>query len=73
MLPNKPMNFNARNSEAIIEELILMRKPIKNISELGPNYLDVIKNCKVSENQSISCFELSDVKTTINSQYKCFT
>lgn len=74
MMPfDRLMMFNARDSDAIIEQLVQIRKPIKDISELGPNYSEIIKKCKVFENQSISCFELSDVKTTINSQYKCFT
>jgi hypothetical protein len=71
--PDKLMMFDARDRDAIIELLVQTRKTIKDIFELGPNYSDIIKKCKVSQNQSISCFELSDVKTTINSQYKCFT
>ncbi len=73
MPPEKPMTFNSRDSDAIIELLVQMRKSIKDICELGPNYSDIKRKCKVSENQSILCFELSDVKTTLNSQYKYLT
>jgi hypothetical protein len=73
MPSNRVMTFDARDSDAIIELLVVMRKSIKDICELGPNYSDIIKKCKVSKNQSISCFKFSEVKTTINSQYKRFT
>jgi hypothetical protein len=43
MPPNRVMMFEAKDSDAIIEQLVQMRKPIKDICELGPNYLDIMK------------------------------